>query len=195
MAQKVDTFEHDIADEIRRKEASLAEIQAVSKQNSPTINIDPPKTLPWLTITLVVGLIIAVVGISSLAYYYFTDSLLPPSAEPQVINKNDIPKVVTDISKLSPSLSAGIGRFSTLVEKKEAGYVITLNNYTEVFAYMTRNEDAYIGELVGIYTKTTATSTEVVVQENTATTTEEGLATSTKPKTTKVLVASSTETT
>jgi hypothetical protein len=197
MAQKVDTFEHDIADEIRRKEASLAEIQAVSKQNSPTINIDPPKTLPWLTITLVVGLIIAVVGISSLAYYYFTDSLLPPSAEPQVINKNDIPKVVTDISKLSPSLSAGIGRFSTLVEKKEAGYVITLNNYTEVFAYMTRNEDAYIHELVGVYPKAVATSTQEAVQENTSTSSTtkigESGATSTKPKTAKVVVASSTE--
>jgi hypothetical protein len=46
MIPKVDTFEHDIADEIRRKEANLAEIQAVTKSQQAQPSIEtPPKKL------------------------------------------------------------------------------------------------------------------------------------------------------
>jgi hypothetical protein len=157
MTPKVDTFEHDIADEIRRKEASLAEIQAVSKQNSPA-EVAPPKKLPWMTITLSVLLVASLLGIAGVAYYYFNDSLLPPSAEEKKITKDDTPKITADLTKLSPTLNTGIGRFVSMVEKKDSGYILTITDYSAVFGYMTRNENTYIEELLSAFGTATQTA-------------------------------------
>ena len=146
MTPKVDTFEHDIADEIRRKEANLAEIQAVSKQHSPTIENIPQKKLPWFMIVLIILLIISLLGIGGFAYYYYTNSLLPPSSQSVTIKKEDIPKVSADLTKISPTLQAQIGRFVSSVEKKDAGYILTINDYSAVFGYMARNESMFIDE-------------------------------------------------
>ncbi len=179
MTLKVDTFEHDIADEIRRKEASLAEIQAVSKQNSPPTEGVPQKKLPWFIIILVILLVTSIIGIGAVAYYYFTDSLLPPSAKPLEINKNDVPKVTADLIKLSPTLGSEIGRYISQVEKKETGYILMVNNYSPVFAYMTRNENMYIHELAALFkdpaplkAPVTATTTEATSTPENSTTTQ-----------------------
>lgn len=179
MTLKVDTFEHDIADEIRRKEASLAEIQAVSKQNSPHVDEVPQKKLPLVTIVLTITIVISLIGIGGVAYYYFNDSLLPPSSKPLEISNNDIPKVTADLTKLSPTLGVEIGRFISQVEKKDNGYILRIENYSEVFAYMTRNESAYIDELSDIFKDTalqkitsTASTTDATSTEPTGTTTQ-----------------------
>ena len=159
MTPKVDTFEHDIADEIRRKEANLAEIQAVSKQHSPTIENIPQKKLPWFMIVLIILLIISLLGIGGFAYYYYTNSLLPPSSQSVTIKKEDIPKVSADLTKISPTLQAQIGRFVSSVEKKDAGYILTINDYSAVFGYMTRNESMFIDELTVLFQTTEAQAT------------------------------------
>lgn len=159
MIPKVDTFEHDIANEIRRKEASLAEIEAISKQSSPNQEGVPPKKIPWVSVTLAILLVASLFGISGVAYYYFTDALLPPSSEEMKIVKNDIPKIAADLVKLSPTLGTEIGRYVSSVEKKDVGYIITINNYSAVFGYMTRNENAYIEELTASFPSVVATAT------------------------------------
>lgn len=172
MTLKVDTFEHDIADEIRRKEANLAEIQAVSKQNSPNLDVIPQKKLPWMTIVLAIVLVLSLLGIGGVVYFYYNDSLLPPSSKEQEVTKNDIPKVTADLALLSPTLGSEIGRFITGVEKKPSGYIFTISNYSAVFGYMTRNEMSYVDELLGQFsvsstTQTIASSTPAVTPSGT----------------------------
>lgn len=185
MTPKVDTFEHDIADEIRRKEANLAEIQAVSKQNSPTAENLPQKKLPWFTIILATLLVVSLLGIGGVAYYYFNDSLLPPSAQEVTIKKNDIPKVAADLAKVSPTLNTEIGRFVSSVEKRDAGYILTITDYSAVFGYMARNEETFIGELALLFENTSAktgTTTPVIVATTTPTVTGTTTLTSTTTK-------------
>ncbi len=165
MASKVETFEHDIADEIRRKEATLAEIEAVSKQNSQNSEA-LPHNKPRIFLGILVALfIIALVGAGALIYYYFNDPLLPPSSESVEIKSSDIPKITAEVSKLSPTLAAEIGRFVTLVEKKDKGYVLSINNYSVVFSYMTRNESSYIEDLLLLFPGSASSSLVVPAQK------------------------------
>lgn len=161
MTTKVDTFEHDIADEIRRKETTLEEVKAAAVKTAEQVPVTvPPKKIAPFTIALIALLILAVIGLTGVAYYYFHDSLLPPSAQPVEIQKKDIPKVTEAVIKISPTLGNQIGRYVTTVEKKDSGYVISINNYSAVFAYMTRNENAYIEELAKqFYKEELATTT------------------------------------
>ena len=170
MTPKVETFEHDIANEIRRKEATLAEIQAVANHNNSAYSL-PQKKAPILLIILVTLLVIALGGIGGLAYYYFTDPLLPPSSKSVTVNESNIPKMLVEVAKISPTLGAEIGRFVSLVEKKDKGYILSINSYSVVFAYMTRNETAYIDELLALFSGNVATSssTQQIVTISTTT--------------------------
>jgi hypothetical protein len=208
MTLKVDTFEHDIADEIRRKEANLAEIQAVSKQNSPNLDVIPQKKLPWMMIVLAIVLVLSLLGIGGVVYFYYNDSLLPPSSKEQEVTKNDIPKVTADLALLSPTLGSEIGRFITDVEKKPTGYIFTISNYSAVFGYMTRNETSYVDELIGQFsisttTQSIASSTPVVtssvspvtVTPQVETPAQVSTTSTTTPKTAKKTVAKTSTTT
>ena len=57
----------------------------------------------------------------------------------------------------------------TSVEKRDKGYVITINNYSAVFAYITRNELSYIEELALLFPSNTkqqaSTSTQKVAPQ------------------------------
>ena len=190
MALKVDTFEHDIADEIRRKEATLEEVKAIAKSTDTNHQVVPPKKVPVLSITLSITIILALLGIGGIAYYYYNSTILPPSSQPITIPKKDIPKITAEVTKVSPTLGVQIGRFVNSVEKKDSGYIISINNYSAVFAYMTRNEDAYIEELANLFTTVTqATTTQVAVKPLVvetpvvSTTTSTGTSTSTSTKT------------
>lgn len=160
MTPKVDTFEHDIADEIRRKETTLEEVKAAALKTSELVSvITPQRKIQPLTIVLITLLSASLLGIGGVVYYYFHDSLLPPSAQSVEIPKKDIPKTMADVAKMSPTLGNEIGRFITSVEKKDKGYILSINNYSAVFAYMTRNENAYIDELAMLFTLKESTST------------------------------------
>lgn len=151
MIPKVDTFEGDISYEIKRKEASLTEISAASNNIGNNDDIVLPKKTPVFLITLVIFFILCVIGIGSLAYFYLNDSILSPTAEDTRILQSAIPKNKADLKSISPTLSNEIGRFVTGIEKRDQGYIITIREYSPVFAYMTRNENNYIGELVLLF--------------------------------------------
>lgn len=197
---KVDTFEHDIVAEIKRREATLSEIAATTKETAPKVE-DAPKKTSILTITLITLLILSTIGLGAVGYYYFHDSLLPPSAKSVTVSPDDIPKVMADITKLSPSLGTEIGRFISKVEKKNNGYILTITNYSSVFAYMTRNEEVFAPELILalqanlIFSSTVqkGTSTQLLAATTTYTSTPR-ISTSTKlAPTTLITVASTTK--
>lgn len=147
MIPKVDTFEGDISYEIKRKEASLTEISAASNNVGNNDDIILPKKPQVFFIVLISFFVFCVIGLATLAYFYFNDAILSPTVQNTAITESAVPKNKADITTLSPTLSNEIGRFITGIEKKDQGYIITINQYSPVFAYMTRNENDYIQEL------------------------------------------------
>jgi hypothetical protein len=197
MVPKVDTFEHDIADEIKRKEASLAEISAASNDIG-NHDVDPPKKPPIFIIAVGTFLVLCLLGFGALGYFYFNDSLLPPSSGSVPIKPSDVPKTTTDLQKISPTLANEIGRFVTRVEKKEQGYILTITDYTSVFAYMIKNESAYRDELAPLFADgkaplvTSSTTNTQAPQTQTISTTTFRVATSSTSTTTPKVTSTST---
>lgn len=190
MTPKVDTFEQDIAKEIRRKEATLAEIASANARAEDTISV--PKKIPAFIIALVVCFILLLIGLGVIGYVYFTNPLLSGNGKQMEVHPSDIPKITTDLPKLSPTLGENIGRFVTKVEKKDGGYILTIKDYSSVFAFMTRNEDTYVGELADLFSPSTleATTTESKPAEKIVT----PVATGVVSTTTKIVAATSTKT-
>lgn len=169
MTLKVDTFERDIAEEIKRKDASLTEISAASN-NVGNEEAIPQKKSSVLIFVLLGVFVLALCGLAGVAYFYFTDPLLPPSQGSVAIKPADVPKINTDLMKLSPTLANQVGTFVTSVEKRERGYVVNISSYSSVFAYVTRNENAFISELALLFAPL-ATTTQAVSAPPVATTT------------------------
>lgn len=152
MMPKVDTFEHNIVEEIKRKDASLTDISSAS--NNIGNNEEPlPEKKPIFLIVVICLFVLFLIGVGGLAYYYFNDPLLNPKPQPitQIIPEK--PKPTEDIAKLSPTIATNIGRFIIKTEKKERGYVLTISDYSSVFGYLTRHENDYIEELALLYSQ------------------------------------------
>jgi hypothetical protein len=147
MIPKVETFENNIAQEIKRKEASLTEISAASNNvgNDP---VDLPKKPPVFFVALIVFFILCLFGFGMVIYFSITNEGKPIPINTPPITQT---QATSSLQTLSPTLSNQIGRFVSKVEKKQGGYVLTINDYSSVFAYMTRNESDYIEELSLIF--------------------------------------------
>jgi hypothetical protein len=167
MIPKVETFENNIAQEIKRKEASLTEISSASNNvgNDP---VELPKKAPVFFVALVIFFILCLLGFGMVIYFSMTTGgNISPTNTPPLVQT----QATSSLETLSPTLSNQIGRFVTSVEKKKDGYIITINDYSSVFAYMTRNESEYIEELSLIFdgvpitiATTTPTSTQEIQQ-------------------------------
>lgn len=166
MMPKVDTFEGNISDEIRRKEASLAEISAASNNvgNDPNDDVELPKKTPVFFVTLVGSIILCILGVIGLVFYYYSTQKKAALSQ-AVITTTTKTKPAPDIKTISPTLSSEIGRFVTHVEKKDQGYIITISDYPPVFAYMTRNEKNYIEELALLVSGISANSSSTTPVE------------------------------
>lgn len=186
MVPKVDTFALDISDEIKRKNADLAEVVTPSSENHGSIpsTTAPPKDtfpIPWLFIWVVVGGIVALSLLVSFLYSsYQSLSGTPITETPQTIGED---KKKVSIDFLSKTLSDNIGRHITSVERKDKGVMITFSSYSQVFGYMTKNEESYIHELVEYFSK-----------KSTATTTKQLSSPQPKPKTKEPQVVNSSTT-
>jgi hypothetical protein len=165
MVPKVDTFEVDIANEIKRKEASLAEISAASNNVGNNDGITIPRKPPVFFIALGIFFLFAVLGLAALAYFYY--SLQTPQIVPQTPATTQAVEKTADIDKISPTLGAQIGRFVATVTKKDQGYILAVKEYSPVFAYMTRNENDYIDELSSLFAGAPAKTASTSQQQNT----------------------------
>lgn len=139
---KVDTFEHDIASEIKEKEASVVSIATASGdvQDAP---LPPTPTSPAILIASILFFIcILVVGV--LGYMYYTkESTQNTSLSP--VATSTVPS--TNLVDISPSLDQAISTFVTGTTKTEYGYTLMLGSYSPVFAYMLKNESQYAEEV------------------------------------------------
>jgi hypothetical protein len=153
----VDTFEHDIADELRQKDASITSIAAAGTEigNKPegSAVLQGVEHVHMPVLLLIVGVLIvcAILGIGAMGYLYSTGVFDPFSQTPKASElRVPVPppvKQVSGLHALSPALESSIGSYITDFQKQKSGYSMKLNSFGPVFSYVTRNEDVYMPEL------------------------------------------------
>lgn len=196
MMPKVETFEQNIVEEIKRKDASLTEISAAGN-NVGDDPVEIPKQKPIFLIVIGTLFVIFLGALIGVWYFYFSDPSVttPPLTEQNAANV--IPKTTTELGKLSSTLGINIGRFVTSVEKRDRGYILTLSEYTPVFAYMTRNEKDFIEDLALLFPKVNNSigqaATTTTATTTTSTSTTPASATSTASSSAPKKVATSTK--
>lgn len=140
---KIETFEHDIASEILKKEASISKVAAaddlvaeVKNEVSPPPKTGLPSSLMLAIIVVVVILLVAGGGYFGYAYYLENK---PATLNTQTTKKPQ--NQANSFASIFPELSADLGRYVGSMEKNPYGYVITFTDYTSVFSYTIKHED------------------------------------------------------
>ena len=143
----VDTFENDITDEIKHKEATIGDIASASGDigNAP----QSQKIFPILSVLISIFILIITAVVLYFGYNYYSKKINPPvNTAPVQILKNNDTSLLQNVSPLFPD---ALGRFVTNVEQKPSGYILTLTNtfttYSSVFAYMIKNESEYADDI------------------------------------------------
>jgi hypothetical protein len=199
---KVDTFQHDIVDEIKRKDDVYSKIPTTPTPETSQEKLKRP-LLPIITVVLFIVTLIAIIGFS---IYYFRNLYIASTSQLPKVTPEDVPKKTASLSSLSQTLEDNIGQYVQVVEKKQDGYIITLSPNSPAFSYMIKNEDRYIEELAKVIasgatsqpeTKSVATTSQVINASSTTplTTSSTTQATSTStstPKNQKTKVATTT---
>lgn len=188
----VDTFEHDIADEIRQKEASISDIAAavgdigVAEENKP---VSQSTLVTIVTILIICGIL----GVGYIGYIYYNKDTTPITKEQRDALATQQKKLKGEIklNSVSPTLDRAIGTFLTKVEKNDVGYSMSILSYSPVFSYMIKNEAAFgdeialaVGNSTTSKSKATTTQAEIVVSTSSVSTSTLTHGTSTKIATT-----------
>ena len=161
----IDTFEHDITNEIKHKEASIGDIASAGGDIGNDSNKN--KTISPITILIVSLFVVILAGVAVyFGYYYYNRKINPPE------NKNIIvaPEIndTSMLKDLSPLFVDAIGRFVTGVEKTNYGYAIKINSYSSVFSYMLKNEELFAEDIafsVGVKNDTSATTSPFIFKD------------------------------
>ncbi len=143
---KVDTFEHDIADEIRHKEASITDIASAVGD----IGNDETKMQKSNTPLISVVVILIICGILGAAYVGYTSYTSGPSPKRTLATVEQAQKKTTptlQLNSLSPTLNQEIGTFLSNVQKSKNGYSMNIISYSPVFAFMIKNENLFADEI------------------------------------------------
>lgn len=144
----VETFEHDIASEIRQKEASIADIaSAVGDIGNNDEGTESAKISPLVSVIVIIVLC-GLAGAGYAGYYIYQQDSKPPVTQQQGINTEQVkPKTGASLSVISPVLDQAIGTFLTDIQKTNLGYGMRVVSYSPVFAYMLKNENAFVEDL------------------------------------------------
>lgn len=159
----VDTFEHDIADEIKRKEAGFTDIASASGDVKNDIPVKHSAAgLVFLGI-LFVALVLSAIG--GLVYYYNkTPDVVPTNATSSTGTDAQVtPEIAEALQKISPTLAQATAGNLGKVTPAPFGYSIEILNYSPVFSYMLKNEDAFAHELAYAVGASSASSTDFIV--------------------------------
>lgn len=143
MIPNVDTFEHDISEEIKHKEASITDIASAGGDvaNIPTPHAQTSKML------FVLGGLCLVVVISTVAALFFFETKNPVSSEQPQTNTGTLPDTSRRLLAISPALYDSIGNTIGTINTSEYGYSMQVLSYTNVFSYMLKNENLYADEI------------------------------------------------
>lgn len=141
---KIETFEYDITNEIKTKEANIRDIAASSNSVGTKVESGTAKKTKGLLIASFVLIILSVLG--TLGYVFYIQSADQVTA-PQVVTLHDTGSKEKDLSNSLPLFYNRVGRFVTKAEQTPSGYNLTITSYSEVFAFMLKNENAFAKEL------------------------------------------------
>lgn len=150
MVPKVDTFAKDISEEIKHKEASLADIATASNDiGNSKEEASPLENRSSKIFLVAIGfLVMGICALIAFVYYYFSALSIPE--QPIQLAETATSTKASSLSTLSVTLNDNIGRHVSRVEKRERGYVLTLSSYAPVFAYITRKESDYVIQLIDV---------------------------------------------
>lgn len=165
----IDTFEQDIREEIKNKEATVGDIasaggeigNSLSKNNSFSPN---QKSSRRFYISAIIIFILIVGGFSYLGYLYIKQQ--PTKKEDVIkivdtqINLENTPEIISKkLNDFSPSLSVGVSRFTTKVDNTPYGIILSLNSYEPVFAFMIKSETEIAKDVLALELKDFENST------------------------------------
>lgn len=157
----IDTFEHDIREEIKNREASVGDIASASGD----IGNSSPKTSSKVLIILAVMMLLFILsGFGYLSYVYVVQKPATKEQSAQILDQQskdaNTEKIISDkLNSISPSLSAGVSHFTSKIDTTPLGSVLTLNDYASVFAFMIKNEPEIAKEVFASEIEKYATGT------------------------------------
>lgn len=164
----IDTFEHDIREEIKNREASVGDIASASGSvgnTSPSVS-STSNSSKALLIFAGVMLLFILSGFGYLGYVYMVQKPATKEQAAQILDQKtkdaNTEKIISEkLNKISPTLSVGIAHFTSQIDTTPLGSVLTLNNYSSVFAFIIKNEPAIakdvFAEEIGTYAFGTTT--------------------------------------
>jgi hypothetical protein len=137
----VDTFEHDIAEEIRTKEASITDI-ASAGGDIGNIGGKGQQTSNALVIVGVLCILLVIGACIAFFFFYGKGSGVPAVTATSTPNSSN-----SQLASISPALYRAVGPSIGTVSASGYGYSLQLLSYSPVFAYMIRNESAFADDL------------------------------------------------
>lgn len=179
--KNIDTFEQDIAQELKKKEVAVREAPPTSRTVGNIQQEAPERRSPIIFIVLGILMLSTLTGSSYFGYTFYVNALNPP----QAVIQATLPVVKTKTSMLaeiSPSFPDAIGMFVTNVTKNQYGYTVSISSFSPVYAYMLRNEKDFgddVARSLGVERGTM--STPIIYDAATLTTSTATTSTSSKP--------------
>lgn len=165
----IDTFEQDIRDEIKNKEATVGDIASAggevgnfpSKNNSVSPN---KKSSRHFYISAGIIFILILTGFSYLGYLYVKQQPTKKEEVAQIVENQvsleNTPEIISKkLNDFSPTLSTGVSRFTSKVENTPYGIVLSINDYESTFAFMIKNETDIAKDVLALELKTFENST------------------------------------
>lgn len=142
----VETFEHDIATEIIKKESTISRV--TSPENVLVADVTDevnPKPKERSSSALLIEIVIVVLLLVGVGGYFGYTYFMKPKAEPTPVatgqTKTTPAPVKNSFAKTFPDLDTSIGRFVTRMDKNPYGFALVLTEYTPVFSYTIKSEE------------------------------------------------------
>jgi hypothetical protein len=142
--QNIDTFEQDVAQELKKKEATMRKVATAANDVK---NVQPvAKKTSLLPVVLVFFFLLILIAGGTLGYLYYERQQAPapvaqqaPPSKPELLAKS--------LAELSPRFPDAMGIFVTDVKKNENGYTLTLSAFSPIYSYMLKNESVYADDV------------------------------------------------
>ncbi len=153
-APKIETFEYDIVDELKTKQASLVDIA----NNSGTIETKETSNTKTDTNKIILILLSVVVVIALIIF--LTLNLTAPKQVPP-LTQNSVASSTSQgtLKDILPTTNINIGRFVSTISTLGDGYAINILDYSSVYSYVLQNERSFGKELQDLFKIDTSTST------------------------------------
>ncbi len=145
---KIETFEHDIVAEVEGKNSNIADIASYSEELS---NEKQEKTRKINFIIVTVSIILIVLSIIIIIIYTISSNSKPVQQEIPIeklqVNQGSKDKVVY----LFPNLNSNVGEFISNFEETPFGYIITISDFKEVYAFVMKNESVFAEDVLNSF--------------------------------------------